>query len=446
MSENTSDFLNDFLETGGGSGGFADLTIPDFDEGVKEETKAETAEIPHENQKEDGTDIQAQTQTTIFETALKQTPAADIEMKSVAASFEDLVAKAQKQRDAEIIAAFAQKDAIFSYGSAKEAITDRDCTFEDLRNKYTSDFPELGSSDKVSWTVSYGSVTKKISNPGSDKVYEIKGEIEKSKVFLDGIKKAKKETDKNPECLVKPAKIAGTKGKVLKFPTYKEFFISLEDARQTEKAIAVIPSKDGKLYQMRKTLIGEFTVPVNQVNEFDEVKPGFNMGLPKIPMELLMFILNFFDEMSKKFRYEALVHILYDKLHRKYTVRVPEQKITHASVDSVLDEPYSDDLIHVMDFHSHNTMPAEFSSVDDEDEKETRLYAVAGRFGKGFPDIKVRAGCAGEFIDVPLEDVFDINFKAFPHPPLWDEKVKYRNDDFCKLALPFRVSYTEEKE
>lgn len=448
MSENTSDFLNDFLGSseGNGGGGFADLPLPDFDESVEGETKTETVETPPEPPKVQEPVVQTQPQSSMFEDALKQTPAAKGQEKNEAAtSFEDLIAKAQAQRDEEIISKLADKDAIFSYGSAKEAITDRNCTFEDLRQKYTSDFPELGSSDKVSWTVFYGSVTKKINNPGSDKVYEIKGEIEKSKTFLEGLKKAKKEADKNPDCLVKPSKSAGSKGKVLKFPTYKEFCTSLEDAQNSQKAIVVLPSKDGRLYQMRKTPLGEFVAPINQINEFDDVKTGFNMKLPKIPMELLMFILNFFDEMSKKFKYEALVHILYDTVHKKYTIRVPEQKISHARVDSVLSEPYSEDLIHVMDFHSHNTMPANFSGIDDEDEKETRLYAVAGRFGKGFPDIKVRAGCAGEFIDVPLEQVFDINFSVFPHPPMWDEKVKYSDRRRWQFSLPQKSSYTEEK-
>ena len=115
-------------------------------------------------------------------------------------------------------------------------------------------------------------------------------------------------------------------------------------------------------------------------------------------------------------------------------------------MDSVLTEPYSEDYIHVMDFHSHNTMPAVFSGIDDADEKETRLYAVAGEFGKGFPDIKVRAGCAGEFIDIPLEQVFDINFKVFPHPPMWDEKIKYKNRKPWRFAIPLRTSYTEDKQ
>ena len=68
---------------------------------------------------------------------------------------------------------------------------------------------------------------------------------------------------------------------------------------------------------------------------------------------------------------------------------------------------------------------------------------MAGRFGRGFPQIKVRAGCGGEFIDVPIEQVFDINFGVFPHPPMWDEKIKHTERQYFRL--PFRTSYSEGK-
>ena len=150
MSENTNDFLNDFLGSseGNGDGGFADLPLPDFDDIVEGETKTETVETPSESPEAEEPVVQTQPQSSMFEDALKLIPAAKGQEKNEAAT-----------------------------------------SFEDLREKYTSDFPELGSSDKVSRTAIYGSVTKKINNPGSDKVYEIKGEIEKSKAFLEGLKK-----------------------------------------------------------------------------------------------------------------------------------------------------------------------------------------------------------------------------------------------------------------
>lgn len=333
------------------------------------------------------------------------------------------LAKAKQQGDARLVEACATREAMFVYGKAKEPITDRDCTFEDLREKYESDFPELAESKKVEWSVTYGKETKTIVNPGSDKIYDVKAEMEKSKKFIEGIKKGKSEAEKNPECIVKPRIKAQSKGEVIHLSSYKEFCSTEEEAHGSSKAIVLLPSSDGRVYQMRKTPVGTFTAQAGNLPEFPEVKPGFQMGLPKIPMHLLMFIWDFFAKLSERYELEALVHILYDMHSKEYTVRVPKQKLTHVSVDSVLDEEYPDHLIHVMDIHSHNTMPAKFSAVDDADEKPTRLYAVMGMLHRAFPDICVRASCAGHFIPVDPIDVFDTKATNFPHPSIWDEQI-----------------------
>lgn len=355
----------------------------------------------------------------------------------VADPFTAAFATAKAQSDSRLAESCAAREAVFSYGKAKEPITDRDCTFEDLREKYEVDFPELSESKKVEWTVTYGKESKVIKNPGSDKVYEIKAEIEKSKKFLDGIKKGKTNAEKNPECIVKPRINAQSKGKVIPLSSYKEFCTTDQEARQSDKAIVILPSSDGRLYQMRKTPVGIFTAQADIMPEFPSLTPGFQMTVPKIPMHLLLFIWDFFAGLSERYELEALVHILYDTKRNKYTVRVPKQKLTHVSVESVMEEEYPEHMIHVMDIHSHNTMPAKFSPVDDDDEKPTRLYAVMGRLDKVLPEITVRASCGGRFIPLDPADVFDIKSTSFPHPKIWDEKIELpKAEDVLALPAP----------
>ena len=418
MSENTNP-LTDFLEGGdNGNSLFDNLPFPTEEEKVTTAEEPKTEEVKPEVTEQ--TEEPKEAKQTAFAEALSQTPAAPANTDDD--PFAAAMKKATEQSEKRLVDGIAQKEAIFNYGKAKDAITDHDCTFEDLRQKYETDFPELSESKKVSWTVTYGKVTKNISNPGSDKVYDIKAEIEKSKAFLDGIKKAKTDADKNPECIVKPRIIAQSKGE-MDIPSYKGYSISLEEARKSNKTIVLLPSKDGRIFQMRKTEVGNFIAPAKEMPEFEAVVPKFEMALPKIPMHILMFILNFFKEMSDRFQYEALVHILYDTKHHKYTMRVPKQELSHVSVDCVLEEEYPDYLIHVMDIHSHNVMPARFSATDDNDEKSTRLYAVVGRLNRVFPEISVRAGCAGEFIPIAAEDVFDMSFKEYPYPNLWNKQL-----------------------
>ena len=336
--------------------------------------------------------------------------------------FDMVMQNLEVQGKKRMLEALAAKPAIFSYAKVKENIEDRDSTFEDLRQRYEADFPELSDSKTISWTVNYGKTTKSVSNPGSDKVYDIKAEIENSKAFKEALKKAKTDAEKNPECIVKLFKKAQTKGEALS--GIKELCLTKAEAAQTNKPIVLLPSKDGRVYEQRRNEIGCFTAPAENVREFEDIRAEFKMALPKIPAHIFSKVMGFFKSISDELHYEVLVHILYDTEEKEYIIKVPKQRISEASVNSETDEPYPDRCIHVMDFHSHNTMPAVFSETDNADEKETRLYAVAGRFNRTFPEITVRAGCAGKFIPLNPEDVFEGNFFD-SYPQEWKENIRH---------------------
>lgn len=415
MSE--SNPLNDFLnETEPGNDLFADFSFVETEESKSPEKPNEAAQQTDQ--------IASVKQNSLFAEALAQTPSAEAEEDPFTAALK----KAKAQSEERLTDSFAEKEAVFAYGKVKDPISDRDCTFEELRQKYETDFPELSEAKKVSWTVNYGKISKSVSSPGSDKVYDIKAEIEKSKAFLEGIKKAKTDAEKQPECQVRPRVTAQSKGKIIPLPSYKEFCASSEDVQASAKPIVLIPSRDGKIYEMRKTPVGTFTAPADLLPEFTQMNCGFQMNLPKIPIHILMSIINFFEKLSDLFELEALVHILYDTAHSKYIIRVPKQKLTHTSAHSVMAEEYPEHLVHVMDIHSHNTMPAKFSAIDNDDEKATRLYAVIGRLDQVFPDITIRASCAGRFIPVRAEEVFETDFKAYPYPSEWNDQISFKED------------------
>lgn len=359
--------------------------------------------------------------------------------------FDTVMQNLEVQGEKRMLEALAAKPAIFSYAKVKENIEDRDSTFEDLRQKYEADFPELSDSKTISWTVNYGKTTKSVSNPGSDKVYDIKTEIENSKAFKEALKKAKTDADKNPECIVKLFKKAQTKGEALS--GIKELCLTKAEAAQTNKPIVLLPSKDGRVYEQRRNEIGCFTAPAENVREFENIRAEFKMALPKIPAHIFSKVMGFFKSISDELHYEVLVHILYDTEEKEYIIKVPKQRISEASVNSETDEPYPDRYIHVMDFHSHNTMPAVFSGTDNADEKETRLYAVAGRFNRTFPEITVRAGCAGKFIPLNPEDVFEGDFFG-SYPEEWKENIRHWGTEIKKprhMGLRFKKVFGEDR-
>ena len=359
--------------------------------------------------------------------------------------FDMVMQNLEVQGEKRMLEALAAKPAIFAYAKVKENIEDREATFEDLRQKYEADFPELSDPKTISWTVNYGKTTKSVSNPGSDKVYDIKAEIENSKAFKEALKKAKTDAEKNPECIVKLFKKAQTKGEALS--GIKELCLTKAEAAQTNKPIVLLPSKDGRVYEQRRNEIGCFTAPAENVREFEDIRAEFKMALPKIPAHIFSKVMGFFKSISDELHYEVLVHILYDTEEKEYIIKVPKQRISEASVNSETDEPYPDRYIHVMDFHSHNTMPAVFSGTDNADEKETRLYAVAGRFNRTLPEITVRAGCAGKFIPLNPEDVFEGDFFD-SYPEEWKENIRHWGTEIKKpwhMSLRLKRTFGEDR-
>lgn len=311
-----------------------------------------------------------------------------------------------------------EKAPVFYYGSAREDITDPGMTFEELRIAKSADFPELGEGKKVSWTVEYGKTVKAITDPKGTTIASVKKEIELSKPFLDNLKKAK---DKNPDCLVKPRVTAQSKG----IASYKGVFASLEEARASGKAICTIPCADGRVYELRKNELGEFIAPKDSVIDLGSVRAGFTPALPLVPMELLAQIISFFRCcMTGPEEFEALAHIFWDKQEQEFVVRVPEQTVTKAHIDAKLnrDDLPEERYLHYIDIHSHNSMEAKFSPVDDEDERATRIYIVVGHLDKFFPDITVRMSCGGTYLTLPPGCVLESFGAVFPAE--WRTQVK----------------------
>ncbi|MBS5281461.1 MAG: hypothetical protein KHY27_08010, partial [Butyricicoccus pullicaecorum] len=199
-------------------------------------------------------------------------------------------AVAEEDADA-MLAKLAGKPPVFEYGSIKDEISDPTLTFEQLRVKMAADCPELEARAHVSWTVSYAGITERVSD-AENSIFEVKAKIEKSKKFKEAIKKLKPK-DKEPVCAVKPTVTAQKKG-VLPFPAYKGIFVSTEQAAQSDKAIAYIPARDGKVYEMRRNEIGTFIAPSQRIAELDDIRAGFQMSLPRLPAALLSQIIAFF--------------------------------------------------------------------------------------------------------------------------------------------------------
>ena len=247
----------------------------------------------------------------------------------------------------------------------------------------------------------------------------MKKKIEDSKEFTDMLKKAKGEVI----CKVKPSVTAKKKGVM---QTYKGAFSTVDTAVGSGKAIGFVPSDDGKVYEVRPNKIGVFIAPAKKAGVYERVRAGFIPALPKIPYSILARVISFFRAyMTENTAFEAIVYIYWSVADEAYFVYVPKQRVTNDRIDTTFPELDEERFVPVMEIHSHNIMKAFFSSVDDADEKATRLYTVIGRLDNIFPDIKTRASVGGKFIEVSPEMVFETPEE--PYPQKWNDAVEIAN-------------------
>ena len=371
-------------------------------------------------------------------TGKKTTPHADTTLEPDIFSAFNSDSDAPPAPKAEIVPAPAgqvslfDKPPVFSYGGHKDKIEDASMTFEELRIKKADDFPELEDSKTVSWRVKYGDVTKSVSDPKGTTIAKMKEGIEKSKAFLDALKKGKV---KEPDCLVIPSVVAKSKGTL---PDYKGVFPTVEAARDSDKLICLLPAEDGRIYEMRKTEMGEFIAPKNKVVDFASIRAGFTPALPLIPRELVGQIISFFRcFMNEKAEYEALVYVYWDRQEEEFVIFVPKQTTSKASVHTTMTDNTlpEDRYLLYADVHSHNSMPAKFSSVDDKDEKATRLYVVIGNLDCFYPSVTARVSCGGTYMEIDPHLVMESAGAEFPAE--WLDQVEREDYLVERHAPPF---------
>ncbi|MCI8404308.1 MAG: hypothetical protein HFE52_02560 [Clostridia bacterium] len=331
--------------------------------------------------------------------------------------FEAEIDRVETQAAEETKAGLLNKPPVFKFAAVKEDIIDLSQTFDNIRVAKAKDFPELEDVNRVTWSMNYCGVVKKIAKPKEMTIGEQKKLIEESKEFITAIKRKKGDFD----CEVIPTVIAQKKGQM---EAYKGVFLDEETAVNSGKAISYVPSEAGDIYEIRRNAIGTFRAKTKQIRGLTKIKAGFTPALPRIPFTMLSEIISFFRHFAvRKHTCEALVNLYWDTDTERYVINVPKQIVGQESVETTLPE-VPDNLLHVMDIHSHNYMKAKFSKTDDEDEKATRLYTVIGRLDKLFPDISTRISVGGIFENINSAEIFEYPFDNFPNE--WLDSVKER--------------------
>ena len=212
---------------------------------------------------------------------------------------------------------------------------------------------------------------------------------------------------------------------------------SAKEVIEDPKVICLIPGNDGHIYEMHKTEQGEFIAPKHKIIDFQAVAAGFTPALPLIPLSLMRQIIAFFRSFMAEHgqEYEALVLIYWDKWKEEYLAYVPKQNVSKAGIHASLQEnPYDDEsrYIHYADIHSHNSMEAFFSSIDDADERGTGIYMVLGHLDHFYPEIAARICCGGSFVDIDPGTV--VEGLEEPFPPEWCTEVSHEKVPVSRVS------------
>lgn len=143
-----------------------------------------------------------------------------------------------------------------------------------------------------------------------------------------------------------------------------------------------------------------------RVRGLAEVEPFVELIYPRIPADLLRLMLELARAASPDGQpIEAVFHLSWSGLSWELEIPVQEASAAHVQpLGPAIGSSYARALIEV---HSHHTMPARFSEVDDADETGFRLFGVLGDiFGDAC--LRVRVGVYGHRWEIPAASIFEL--------------------------------------
>ncbi|MEF2246463.1 hypothetical protein [Paenibacillus sp. IITD108] len=215
----------------------------------------------------------------------------------------------------------------------------------------------------------------------------------------------------------------------------RSFFWKLSEFLKLDKPklFNIVASRDGKLYEIRRETLGLMITPAENIIECEEVPTGFRFDLPKIPHTILRQVEGFFkyycDELDQN---EAMVQIFWDLQLKQYIVECPHQWVKFDRINANFSRQLEDAnrYIEVCHIHSHNTMEARFSSIDDAHEQAFMIYAVIGRLHRKEPEMEIRVGYNGKFFRLDSDLIFENASLGSPSefPEAWTKRVHVIRD------------------
>lgn len=168
-----------------------------------------------------------------------------------------------------------------------------------------------------------------------------------------------------------------------------------------EDDICYIVAKEG-IYLKKKIGIMESIAPVDKISTLESITSSAKMHIKKIPSTSFAKIVDFFKEVHKAYYSEAIVLLFYQEDTQKYRVVPPHQKVSAGSVD--YDRITLDGWNLIGTIHSHGSMSAFHSGIDDTDENTfDGLHITIGNVNSAANDFSISASIVANGFRVIVE-------------------------------------------
>jgi len=166
------------------------------------------------------------------------------------------------------------------------------------------------------------------------------------------------------------------------------FKVVLNDGQNEmpEDDIYYIIGKEG-VYLKKKLGVMDSLAPVKNISILQSVISSAQMHITPIPGMWIAKVMNFFREVYKEYRSEAIVLLFYNEETGHHKIVPPHQKVAGASCDydkGITIEGYT----MIGTIHSHGNMSAFHSGTDDKDEEHfDGLHMTFGDLDEDYPSI-----------------------------------------------------------
>ena len=205
--------------------------------------------------------------------------------------------------------------------------------------------------------------------------------------------------------MIIPVLTARKKGSGMILERRHGVYLTLEDAVANRRSNMYLPGADGHMYHIRETEALTICKKARRVPSVPALAEGVRLKFPKIPWGILTQFLVVARYFARTYGVEVHGEIYWGE--DGYLLVIPPQIVSSEMCEPTEQVAYVENVVKVMEIHSHHTMEAYFSSQDDRSEQAPILYAVVGRVLDFFPQILVRTCLDGEYLIINPHIVFE---------------------------------------